>query len=358
VARLATPAGGFREIAVLRLSSLGDVVLTLPVVHALARAFPGARITYWVKEEYADVVRHDPAVGHVRRLERDARRLEDLLSMSAELEDADLIVDLHGSARTRLLTYRQRAPVLRAPSYRLRRVLLVHARALRPAPPPAALRRYARALRPLAVEPEGVPRLVAGEEAESWAERWLGDWRPAPAPLAMLPGARHVTKRWPEERWIELHERLAGRGVPLLYASLEAERRLLFRLAARVARDPAARWCAEPLPRIAALLSRCRAAVACDSGLMHVAAARGLRVVALFGSTAPELGFAPAGEGHAVLCRHEPCQPCTLHGRPSCPRGHFRCMVGITAEEALAALERIVPPQGSSTRPVSGATCG
>ena len=59
---------GYREIAVIRLSSLGDVVLTLPVVHALSRAFPAARITYWVKEEFADVVRHDPAVAHVREL--------------------------------------------------------------------------------------------------------------------------------------------------------------------------------------------------------------------------------------------------------------------------------------------------
>jgi lipopolysaccharide heptosyltransferase II len=72
---------------------------------------------------------------------------------------------------------------------------------------------------------------------------------------------------------------------------------------------------------------------------MHLAAARGLRVVALFGSTVPELGFSPAGEGHVVLCRHEPCQPCTLHGRDRCPRTHFRCMNGIAAGEVAAALE-------------------
>jgi heptosyltransferase-2 len=52
------------------------------------------------------------------------------------------------------------------------------------------------------------------------------------------------------------------------------------------------------------------------------------------------LGFAPAGEGHVVLCRDEPCQPCTLHGRPACPRGHFRCMTGIATADVLAALAR------------------
>jgi heptosyltransferase-2 len=58
----------------------------------------------------------------------------------------------------------------------------------------------------------------------------------------------------------------------------------------------------------------------------------------MFGSTAPELGFAPAGEGHVVLCRHEPCQPCTLHGRSECPRKHFRCMMELGADEVAAAV--------------------
>jgi heptosyltransferase-2 len=333
------PLGGFRRIAVIRLSSLGDVVLTLPVVHALARRFPDAHRSFWVKEEYADVVAFEPAIHHVRRLERDARRLEDLLSMSAELEDADLIVDLHGSVRSRVLTFRQKAPVLRAPSYRVARAAQVHARWFgRPAPPPA-LARYAEALAPLGLAVEGAPRMTAGAEAERRADVWMTAWGPAGRPLALLPGARHFTKRWPEDRWLELHERLSATGRPLLYASLESERAALPRLAERVTRSAQSRWCTEPLAILAAVLSRCGAAVTMDSGLMHVAAARGLKVVALFGSTAPELGFAPAGEGHVVLCRHEPCQPCTLHGREACPKGHFRCMLGITTDEVFERVQ-------------------
>ncbi|MBI3540221.1 MAG: hypothetical protein HY076_08115, partial [Candidatus Eisenbacteria bacterium] len=130
-----------------------------------------------------------------------------------------------------------------------------------------------------------------------------------------------------------LHERLRAAGRRLLYLGLESDRARVPALAARVALDPGCRWAIERLPRVAALLSRCATAIAGDTGLMHVAAARGLGVVAMFGSTAPELGFAPAGEGHAVLCRHERCQPCTVHGRASCPRGHFRCMIGIEPGE-------------------------
>lgn len=338
---VAVPAGGFRHVAVLRLSSLGDVLLTQPVVVALARAYPAARLTFWTKEEYADAVRFDPAVAHVRVLERDARRIEDLVSMSAELEDCDLIVDLHGNARTRVLTLRQKARVLRAPSYRLRRARWVHARWTRPPATPAAVRRYAAALAPLGLTVDTDPVHHAGAEAEAWATAWLDAWAPGRAPVALCPGARHFTKRWPEAHWVALAGRLRDEGWPLLVLSTAAERRALPELAATLEADPASRWCAEPLPRMAALLGRVATAVTHDSGWMHLAAAHGRRVVALFGSTAPELGFAPDGEGHAIHCRHEPCQPCTLHGRAACPQGHFRCMLRLEPADVASSALRL-----------------
>jgi heptosyltransferase-2 len=341
VKRLRVPPGGFRRIAVLRLSSLGDVILALPVTHQLARAFPDAQLEFWTKEEYADVVRFDPAIAHVRSLERDARRLEDLVSMSAELEECDLIVDLHGSLRTRLLAFRQRATVLRSPSFRVGRARWVGARWTRPAPLPHALERYARALRPLGLMSVEPPRVTAGQAAEDWAEEWLRSWPGSGNTVALCPGARHATKCWPEEHWLQLHRSLRGRGARLLYLSLESERRSLPAIADLADGDPQVRWCTEPLARMAALLSRCAAAVTHDSGLMHLAAARGTRVVALFGSTSPVLGFAPAGAGHVVLCRSEPCQPCTLHGLARCPRGHFDCMRRLGPDQVVGALARM-----------------
>jgi len=339
---LSAPPGGFRRIAVLRLSSLGDIVLTLPVVHALKKAFPEAQISYWVKEEFVDLVRFDPTIAHVRVLERDARRLEDLLSMSAELEDADLIVDLHGNLRTRVLTFRQKSPVLRTPSFRLARSARVHVRWAGWPAPPTVLARHGLALAPLGVRLEQVPRVEAGTQAEAWAGEWVGNWHPLGPPVALVPGAAHATKRWPEAHWLELHDRLRAAGHSVLYFGLQADRDRVPQLAAKVALDGGARWCMERLPRVAALLSHCPVAVAGDTGLMHLAAARGARVVALFGSTAPELGFAPAGTGHAVLCRHEPCQPCTLHGRKGCPKGHFKCMIELRPAAVETEVQRLI----------------
>ena len=348
--KIVVPDGGFREIAVLRLSSLGDVVLTLPVVHALARAYPAARLHYWVKEEYAGVLRADPAIAHVRALERDASRLEDLVSMSAELEDCDLIVDLHASARTRVLTFRQRAPLLRVRNRRLERERWVRARWTGPRPLPHVTQRYAEALAPIGVVPEGLPHVSVPAAADDWAARAITDLVSVGASgasafkaIALCPGARHATKRWPEERWCALDERLAGAGLARIVLSTPGEQRSFPALCARIAADPRARWFTEPLERVAALLGRAAVAVTHDSGLMHLASARGTRVVALFGSTSPVLGFAPLGEGNAVLCRNLPCQPCTVHGRERCPKGHFRCMTSIEADEVFDLVRDRLP---------------
>jgi heptosyltransferase-2 len=208
------------------------------------------------------------------------------------------------------------------------------------------------------------PRVEIGEEAERWAAEWFDAWRPETAdrsgrepdaswparrpPLAMCPGARHATKRWPERHWMALHERLANAGHPLLYLATREDRKLFPALLSYAEQDGRARWVEEGIARVAALLGRCPRAVTSDSGLMHLAAARGARVVALFGSTAPELGFAPAGAGHVVLCRHEPCQPCTLHGRPECPKGHFRCMNELLPESVVRALDATGVASGTS----------
>ena len=338
---LPVPEGGFQRIAVLRLSSLGDVILTLPVVHALRQRFPQARLTYWVKEEFAAVLRHDPAISHVRVLERGARRLEDLVSMSAELEDHDLLVDLHGNSRTRLLTLRQAAPVLRVSSRRLQRMRWVHARWTRPQPLPHTTERYAATLAPIGLEVAGAPQVALPDEALAWAAATLTSRAMTGPVVALAPGAMHATKRWPEERWCELESRLAASGVGRVVLSTASERRALPRLAAQVEHAAGAYWATESLERCAALLSISALAVTHDSGLMHLAAARGKRVVALFGSTSPVLGFAPCGEGHEILSRGLSCQPCTLHGRARCPKVHFRCMTDLTVAQVVAAVERL-----------------
>ena len=181
-------------------------------------------------------MRFEPAIDHVRVLERDARRLEDLVSMSAELEDCDLIVDLHGSARTRVLTFRQRAPVLRVRGRRMERERWVRARWTRPAPLPHATVRYAETIAPLGIVRRPHCRACSERGGATRGRRRLSRrWRTGRPCVALCPGAPHATKRWPEAHWCALEARLAADGLARVVLSTPAEQRALPQLAAQVA---------------------------------------------------------------------------------------------------------------------------
>ena len=92
----------------------------------------------------------------------------------------------------------------------------------------------------------------------------------------------------------------------------------------------------------AAALKKMSVAVTNDNGLMHLAAAAGTPVVAVFGPTVPEFGFAPWGDNHTILSRNLYCRPCSIHGTKSCPEKHFRCMKEIEPEDVFNAVKKYI----------------
>jgi heptosyltransferase-2 len=156
------------------------------------------------------------------------------------------------------------------------------------------------------------------------------------------PGAAWATKRWLAERFSELCRRLKSEGLtPVLIggpgdAALGGEIARASGAANLVGRTD--------LEELKSLMGRLSLFVTNDSGPMHLAAAAGVPVVAIFGATTRELGFFPYGAGHRVVEAPLSCRPCGLHGAKACPEGHFLCMrllsvnqVHQACREALAA---------------------
>jgi heptosyltransferase-2 len=163
------------------------------------------------------------------------------------------------------------------------------------------------------------------------------------------PSARHATKVWLKERFAEAATSLASRhdaGV-LLFGSQEesgrcAEIGALIRTAGpqRPVMNLAGKL---SLLETAAAMDRCALVLTNDSGLMHVAAARRRKVVAVFGPSVRALGFLPFRTENVVLEHpHLRCRPCSHIGLPACPRGHFKCMNDITAAHVIAGAERLL----------------
>lgn len=308
-------AAGLR-ILIVRFSSLGDVILTTPLVRALRRGLPGATITFVTKRGYAPVLAGNPYVDRIATLAPG----EPVRALAGRLLGSgfDHMLDLHQSLRSRWL--RRYLPG-RWSGYDQRRAarwrLLWFGGHDAPSGVPVA-ERYFAAARALSVAPDGEPAQVFPSEADRATARAI-----APASfVALLPGARHRTKRWPPAHWRVLADALAARGIRLVALGNDAERRMLEGPGVTAAYG-------QPLGITAALLERARVAVCNDSGLMHLASAVGTPVVTLFGPTVRAFGFAPYRAPAIVLERPLGCRPCSSSGSAFCPLGHHRCLAGL-----------------------------
>lgn len=312
-------------VLVIRFGSLGDVILTTPLLRAIATANPSVRITYVTKAAYRAVVMQNPYVRQVVTLEpgMSVRPLAARLARTRW----DHRLDLHGSPRSHALrwllggrwgTYRKQ---------RVRRTLLITMKRSRARGSGPVAERYFEAARALGAVPDGAaPEVFTAPGDQSRARQIVeGDY------VVLAPGAAHATKRWPPHHWQQLATRLQGSGRRVVGVGLAHERACL-------AGAPVIDAFATDLGVTSALLRDAQAVVANDSGLMHLATAVGTPVIALFGPTVEAFGFFPYRSKAVVLERSLSCRPCSRFGGTHCPLGHHRCMIDISPAEVHAAL--------------------
>ena len=158
--------------------------------------------------------------------------------------------------------------------------------------------------------------------------------------VALAPGSIWGSKRWPYYR--ELAERLAGR-VEILVVGGPEDAGLAAEITAAVARSGgrAVSGCGRLTVRQAAeAIRRAAVLVTNDSAPLHLAQAVDTPTVAIFGSTVPSFGFGPRGPRDQVVeVDGLPCRPCSAHGPPSCPLGHHLCMKSLSVQDVLHAIE-------------------
>jgi heptosyltransferase-2 len=158
---------------------------------------------------------------------------------------------------------------------------------------------------------------------------------------ALMPGAEYGSaKRWPAERYAELASRLRGEGMAVCVLGSAKESPLAEEIRERSGADLIFNFCGRTsLTEAAELLAAARVAITNDSGLMHVAAAVGTHVVAIYGSSSPRF-TPPLTERKTILYRALSCSPCFAR---ECPLGHLNCLYGISVESVLDAARAARP---------------
>ncbi|HEX9893989.1 MAG TPA: glycosyltransferase family 9 protein, partial [Gemmatimonadales bacterium] len=204
--------------------------------------------------------------------------------------------------------------------------------------------RYFDAARELDVTSDGgPPEVFVSMESSARADEFLRENRLGNERtlVALVPGAAHATKEWPEHHWITLVALVAEQRVDLVILGGTKEAGLGARLAAIAGPHAASAAGHFDIGGTAAVLKRARCAIAGDTGVMHLATAVGTPVVALLGPTVGAFGFLPYHARATVLERDLPCRPCTKMGGPVCPLGHHHCLELITPAEVSDALRRL-----------------
>jgi heptosyltransferase-2 len=347
--------GTLHKTLIIRFSSVGDIVLSTPLIRSLRRQMPQAQIDYLVRADYADLLRGNPHLSRLIEFRRGGT-LADLRRLRAVIRETgyDCIIDIHGSLRSRILC-RGMGNVVRIRKRIFARFLLVHFRKDLYrffGGSPQVVERYFEPLAPwnLADDGEG-PELFPSASAHARAEEVLRPLqeRGGGHLIGLCPSARHFTKMWPPERFAESAVALGlqhGSGIVLFGSAAEAER--CTAIADRiVSMAPSVGVLSTAgvlsLPETAAAMDCCDIVVTNDSGLMHIAAARKRKIVAVFGSTVRQFGFFPPAVQSIVVEEHGlGCRPCTPIGRASCPRGHFRCMLDISPARVVTAASALM----------------
>lgn len=310
-----------KRILIIRFSSLGDVVLTAPVINKLAQS--GYQVDMLTKKKYEEILKYNPGLNKILVLEN-FRNLFQLVKV-IRMNNYYRICDLHKNLRTAFIKLFFFHKTITYKKYRIRRLLLLYFKInfLRNN---SVITNYLKVLSKLGItirerDTAYKIKVPMQKEIKKILKKNM---------ITIAPFARHGTKEWPYYQ--ELIEQLSKK-YPV---SIIGERKDYMR-AQKFSIKNTANLCGRlDMAGIVTLINRSKLLITNDSGLMHIGAGTNTPVIVLLGSTVREFGFMPQRKNIIIMENNKLiCRPCDFHGEKSCPRGHFKCMKDISTGAVL-----------------------
>jgi ADP-heptose:LPS heptosyltransferase len=317
------------KFLIIRFSSIGDIVLTTPVVRCLKKQVLTAEVHYLTKSSYGAIVNTNPYIDKVHYLQDDF----DAMIASLQEEDFDYVIDLHHNLRTlkvkRALGKQSfsfnklNIPKWLLTNFKINRLPEVH-----------IVDRYLGTLQSFGIRNDGagldyfIPEQDKVQESDIPTAHHAGY-------IGVVIGAALNTKKYPLEK---LKAFCASLQHPIILLGGKEDAADGEAIAAT---DPVKIYnaCGKfNLHESADLVRRAKLIVTNDTGLMHIAAAFNKPIISLWGNTVPEFGMYPYMRQQLydiMEIKNLSCRPCSKIGYNKCPKGHFKCMQLITPEEVL-----------------------
>ncbi|MEJ2595641.1 MAG: glycosyltransferase family 9 protein [bacterium] len=312
-----------KKILIIRFSSIGDIVLTTPVIRAVKSQLD-CTLHMLTKTAFAGIVKNNPHVDKVYSFTASVREV----IQGLQSENYDFIIDLQKNIRSVITRKALGVPSSSFPKLNMEKWMLVNMKVNR-MPDLHVVDRYFAAAEPLGISPDGegldyfIPEAdqVIPEKAHPMLQ---GGY------VGVVIGGKHNTKILPGEKVAEIIKAL---NYPVVLLGGEADRERGNRITKLSNHEKVFNACGKfNLNQSASLVKQARVIISNDTGLMHIAAAFRKPVISIWGNTTPVFGmypFMPAEEDLSVISEVKGlrCRPCSKLGYRQCPKKHFKCMM-------------------------------
>lgn len=337
-----------RSILIIRLKSIGEVVMSLSALEAVHRRWPDAAIDFIVEPPHEQLLEADPRIRNIHLFDKKTWRSSGLsgkihgfmdFARRLRSQHYDAVIDLHGIPRSQWLARLARSGTRAGRSSRhFSDRFFDHLVSFdKPGRHNVALN--LEVCSALGTGQELLPpRLFVPDSARGPVHQWLEEKGLASRLLiGFHPGTSSPDRLWPAERFVELGRLLQEHlGAGIAVTAGPEEKPLAGRIAREIGGKNTCVASADHLLHLAALLEKCAVFVACDTGPLHMAAALGTPVAGLYGSSSP-LRSGPLGSGHMVFHKELECSPC---GGKVFSCEHKECFRSITVQEVFDQLCR------------------
>jgi len=312
---------------IIRFSSIGDIVLTTPIVRCVKKQFPDAELHFVTKEVFKSILIHNPNIDKLHTFKKDVSELYDILKS----EKFDLIIDLHKNLRSLRLKQQLKVKAVSFNKLNVKKFLAVRLKIKKALPKIHIVERYFESLTPFGIKNDGKGLdYFIGEEDKINAGHLFFKGTETKF-IALVIGGSYYTKKIPHNK---LQEICMKAKLPLVLMGGKEDKALAEGLQKQF--PDLINACGNfSINQSASVIQQAEWVITSDTGLMHIASAYNKKIISAWGNTIPEFGmspYKPNAENKILQIENLSCRPCSKLGYNKCPKGHFKCMNEINFE--------------------------
>ena len=322
------------KFLVIRFSSIGDIVLTTPIIRIIKTQIDNSEVHFLTKKENSSILYNNKYIHRLHLYNKD--NYNELIE-ELEAEQFDFIIDLHKNIRTHKIKSKLKVPDFSFDKLNYKKWLLVNFKTNK-LPDVHIVDRYLETLKVFDVKNDNLGLDYFIDEDNFYRIEGLHEEKF----IVIVIGAKHFTKRLPNEKIIQLINNIEQRVV-LLGGKDDIENAKIIQYNAK---KEVYNFCGKiSLNQSASIIQQSSLVITHDTGLMHIASAFKKIVISIWGNTVPEFGMYPyLADKKSKIFQVEnlKCRPCSKIGFKRCPKRHFKCMEQINIDEISNYIKEVI----------------